>query len=121
MADNITLQPDIQLSPLSRYRNTRLYEDSSLGETYFGVWRPPEIIETLPVTIHIVKIEEVNRPDLISFRVYGNPTLFWVIALRNNLLLPLRDMKTGLSLSCPNVDDVMRALGTSFTDNPGTV
>lgn len=120
MANELTLQTDVTLSPLSRYRNTRLYEDSSLNKTYFGVWRPPEIIETLPLTVHIVKMEEVNRPDLIAYRVYGNPTLFWVIALRNNILLPLRDMTTGLSLSCPNIDDIMRALGTSFTDNPGT-
>lgn len=119
MAKDLTLQ-NIALSPLSRYRNTRLYEDKDLGQTYFGVWRAPEIIETLPITIHIVKIEELHRPDLIAYRVYGNPTLFWVIAIRNNLLLPLRDMKTGLSLSCPNIGDVTRALGTSFTDNPGT-
>ena len=121
MADDLTLQKDVHLAPLSRYRNTRLYDDSSLKKTYFGIWRPPTIVETLDSTIHIVTLEELNRPDLIAHRVYGNSTLFWVIAYRNGLLLPMRDMKTGLALVCPHIDDVMRALGTSFTDNPGTV
>lgn len=121
MAEDLTLTLERDLPVLSRYRNTRLYEDRDLGETYFGVWRPPSIVERNPVSIHVVKPEERYRPDLIAYRVYGNPSLFWAIAIRNNILLPMRDMENGQSLICPNLDDVMEAIGASHTNNPGTV
>jgi hypothetical protein len=119
MAD-LALQEQKDLPVMSRYRNTRLYEDQDLGETYFGTWRAPRIIEAKPVTVHRVKPEEINRPDLIAHRLYGNSSLFWVIALRNNLLLPLRDLAVGQALICPHLDDVTRALTAAFANNPGT-
>jgi len=120
MAENLTTADNINLPSLSRYRNTRVFDDRDLNQVYFGTWRVPKIIENKPVSIHRVKPEELNRPDLIAFRVYGNSTLFWVIAVRNNLLLPLRDMSVGQALVCPHLDDVMRAISSSFSNNPGT-
>jgi hypothetical protein len=119
--ENLSLKKGVTLPNLSRYRNSRIYEDSTLGKTYFGVWRPPKILEIKPVSIHVVTPEEINRPDLIAHRVYGNSSLFWVLAIRNNLLLPFRDITAGQSLVCPHLDDVMKAVSSSFSSNPGTV
>lgn len=114
----------IRLSPVSRYRNTRVYSDpearTGKTEVFFGVWRPPTIIESRPTVKHNVAPDEINRPDLISFRVYGNPDLFWVIALRNNWLLPILDIKAGQVLECPHLDDITAAFNSSFSGNPGT-
>jgi len=120
MAITIEPQGTLPLNPLSRYKNTRLYKDSDIGETYFGVWRSPNIIEKKPPTIYQVRPEEVNRPDLIAYRVYGNPTFFWAIAVRNAILLPMIEVVVGLTLLCPHIDDVLAAVSSSNTRNPGT-
>lgn len=93
---------------------------------FFGSWRPPQIIETKPPIRHKVTAEERTRPDLVSYRVYGDPTLFWAIAMRNNMLLPLTELAEFADdprkvLLCPQMDDVQRALQNSSSNNPGTV
>jgi hypothetical protein len=37
----------------------------------------------------------VNRPDILANDLYGDPDLFWVIALRNGLQDPIFDFKKG--------------------------
>lgn len=102
------------LSFRSRYRGTRLKFDRTgrlaEGRPFFGLWSPPVIIETKPTITHRVVSDEVTRPDLVSWRVYEDPTLFWVIALRNGFLLPITDMRPGQLLICPNIEDVMAGL-----------
>jgi len=114
---NKTLAP---IASSSRYRNTRLYKDLTLNKVYFGSWRPPNVIERLPSTIHIVVADEMNRPDLISFRVYSRSDLFWAIAMRNGVLMPITDLTKGQSLQCPHIEDVMSALGSSSSMSAGT-
>lgn len=80
------------------------------GRPFFGIWKPPRIVETKPTINHRVVSDEVNRPDLVSWRVYEDPSLFWVIALRNGLLLPITDMQIGQMLICPNIEDVQAGL-----------
>lgn len=115
----------IRLHPTSRYRNTRVYSDTKSSDdpttvVFFGTWRPPRIVETRPPIQHWVAPDEIHRPDLISFRVYGNPELFWAIAMRNNWMLPIADIQVGRMLLCPHLDDIQQALNSSFSTNPGT-
>ena len=112
-----TLSP---ISSSSRYRNTRLYRDMTMNQVYFGSWRPPKVIERLATTIHIVVADELHRPDLISFRIYSRSDLFWAIALRNGILMPITDLVQGQSLQCPHVEDVMSALGVASNLSAGT-
>jgi hypothetical protein len=112
-------QPDaVTLSPVSRYRNTRVLKDLTSRMIFFGVWRPPPIQTTLPEIIHMVTAEETGRPDLIAYRVYGNSSLFWAIALRNNIIFPLRDIRAGQRLFCPASEDVASALTRSGPRSP---
>lgn len=120
MATPISQTKSFGVPALSRYRNTRLYEDRDLAQTYFGVWRVPNIRATKPESIHRVSPDEKCRPDLIAFHVYGNPSLFWAIAIRNGILLPIRDITIGQVLVCPHLDDIMASLLASASNNPGT-
>jgi hypothetical protein len=117
---------EIRLDLLSRYRNTRPFQADFEGRgdkvVFFGTWRPPQIIETKPPIRHKVLVDEATRPDLISFRVYGDVTLFWAIAMRNNLLLPLVELQEFQQdprrvLLCPQMDDIQRALENSSASN----
>lgn len=121
---------EIRLDLLSRYRNTRVWQadfpDRGDKTVFFGTWRPPPIIETKPPIRHKVLAEEMFRVGLISYRVYGDPNLFWAIAMRNNLLLPLVEIQAFAMdprkvLLCPQLDDIHRALQNSSSTNPGTV
>lgn len=119
---------EVRLDLLSRYRNTRVFDATfPRGKVvFFGTWRPPPIVETKPPVRHKVSADERTRPDLIAFRVYGDPGLFWAIAMRNNLMFPLMDLAPFADdhrniLMCPQLDDVQRALQNSSSRTPGTV
>jgi len=116
---------EVQLSTRSRYRKTRLRKDSVSGTVFFGIWRPPEIIETKPSKKHRIQTDEVHDPGLIAHREYGDKTLFWAIAVRNNLMLPMVDIKTMVDsgnsiLFIPHIDDVTSALQRASPNSPGT-
>jgi hypothetical protein len=116
---------EVRISLRSRYRNTRVKKDAETGEVFFAIWRPPSIQETKPPKKHRIAPDELDRPDLIATREYGDPSLFWAIALRNNLILPFIDVRKRLSegrhiLIIPHIDDVMAALQNSSPTSPGT-
>jgi hypothetical protein len=114
---------EVSLSLRSRYRNTRVRKDPTTGHVFFGVWRAPPVTETKPSKKHMIAPDEVYRPDLIAYREYGDASLFWAIAVRNNILFPMLDLKnfllTNNALVIPHVDDVMSALQRSSPKSPG--
>lgn len=114
---------EVSLSLRSRYRNTRVRKDPSTGHVFFGTWRAPPITETKPSKKHMISPDEIHRPDLISYREYGDVSLFWAIAVRNNILCPILELRNFLlnnnALIIPHIDDVMSALQRSSPKSPG--
>lgn len=110
----------VPISSSSRYRRTRIYKDMDLNQVYFGTWRVPDVTERLATTIHVVAPDEIRRLDLVSYRVYKRADLFWAIAIRNGILLPMIDVQVGQSLICPHIEDVMAALGSASALSNGT-
>lgn len=49
----------------------------------------------LDVTIQLNDERYVNRPDILANDIYGDPDLFWVIAVRNGLQDPIFDFRKG--------------------------
>lgn len=94
----------------SRYRNTLVHRFSGTNKPYFDLWDPPKIKETKSPSIIRVTARYVRRPDLVAYDVYGDVNLYWVIALRNNIMLPIRDLIIGSVLICPAIEDVMAGL-----------
>lgn len=66
---------------------------------YWELFIPPEIPSSDSDTVHVVGAGE--RIDNISYKYYGTPLLWWVIAERNNIDLPLADLRQGLELTIP--------------------
>ena len=50
--------------------------------------------------------EDLMRPDLISQKVYGTVTFWWVICLTNGIANPLTDLSVGQQLEIPNILDI---------------
>ena len=48
-----------------------------------------------------IQSDEVGRPDLISFREYGNVGLWWLIMKINGIIDPF-DLAPGTQLAIPN-------------------
>jgi len=43
-----------------------------------------------------------NRPDLLANDLYGDPDMFWIIAVRNGLQDPVFDFKAGERYTIPH-------------------
>jgi hypothetical protein len=55
---------------------------------------------------HRVSEEEIARPDLISYRLYGTHVYWWIICLVNAMSNPLMDLEVGDVLTIPNLLDI---------------
>lgn len=53
-----------------------------------------------------VASQDVKRPDLISFKLYGIIDYWWVICLVNNIDSPLEDIAVGTILTIPSKVDI---------------
>jgi hypothetical protein len=53
----------------------------------------------------------VNRPDTISFDVYGNAKYWWIIAMANDVLDPFIDFYKGRELRIPEFNAFKKELG----------
>lgn len=54
-----------------------------------------------------------NRPDLLSFDLYGSPSLWWVFAARNPNVLkdPVFDFVSGQRIYIPTKESLVASLG----------
>lgn len=98
----------------SRYVNTPIFQDvnsdGTLSNTFFvGTWEFDEVPNSPDDTFFTVDAAHVGRLDLIAFRAYGNPRLWWVIA-HKNLIFDQRSIKTGTVLRIPTRSTVQRIL-----------
>ena len=49
---------------------------------------------------------DLQVPDLISYKVYGEERFWWVICLVNNVFNIASDLQVGMLLQIPNVLDI---------------
>ena len=49
---------------------------------------------------------DILRPDLISYRIYGSVTYFWIILFVNNIQNPFTGLVIGNLLTIPDMTDI---------------
>lgn len=101
---------------MARFSNFNRYTNGIITTTRnnqrFLVLRPSLNLEPGASDTFVTITEEyVNRPDLISFRVYGDRRLWWVIYEFNNIRDPFFDLGLGQILRIPARDRVIEAIG----------
>ena len=76
------------------YDQTSPYAFTPISRRYLIYYVHRSVLpHNLDTVIRLVDERYVNRPDLLAFDVYGDPDLFWVIAVRNGLQDPVFDFK----------------------------
>lgn len=48
------------------------------------------------------------RPDLISYKFFGNFNLGWLIAIHNDMLDPIFEFESGKEIKIPSIDQYFR-------------
>lgn len=78
----------------------------------FYDWRMK--FETLDLQFETFLISEekyVNRPDAISYNVYGNSKYWWIIAMANDIKDPFFEFHKGRKLKIPDLQLFKREIG----------
>lgn len=89
----------------SRYATTPVITDRDKERNYIR-----ERIDTSPhYEDYYYPVKPTDRVDLLAYRLYGRPDLWWVIADYNDLRFPLI-LPEGIVLRCPSYEHLMNDL-----------
>lgn len=101
------VETDTSNSTLSRYKNKRII--TLFDNTTFIEFIRKSMLYT-PVApedqYYFTPAGKKNRPDLLSYELYGTPIFYWVILSNNNLVSPLQ-MKTNITLRVPSLSNIV--------------
>jgi hypothetical protein len=90
-----------------------MYSDTDQSNGYLGVmtWRniPVEVDDIL----FTVTASYTNRPDLLAYDIYQDPSLWWVFSARNPSVLkdPIFDLVPGVQIYLPKLSSMKKTLG----------
>jgi hypothetical protein len=102
----VVIQPGSWLERVELER----FEDGVVTWTRFDV---PEFSEREGDVI--VTLDNDEPPDMLALRYYGNPRLWWVIAVANDIFCPILQFTQGTTLRIPDATYVLSQIGT---ENP---
>lgn len=92
------------------HKFTSRYRATPVKDFYLDLWVEIEIGESADDLLIELDAKYDERPDLLSFDLYGTPRLWWVFAVRNpdTLIDPLGDFKSGIIIYAPTRSAVER-------------
>lgn len=61
---------------------------------------------TRPITYYKINEGDIQRPDLVCNRIYGNMQYFWVLMKFNQIDDIWNDLTAGDIIKCPNALDI---------------
>lgn len=101
---------EIQIPFTSRFKKTPVFEKD--GKVFYGLWVPPEIkMDGNEKEIEIDR--DFGNLDLIAHREYGDRSLYWAIALVNNIKDIESTIKPGMKIKIPKRNNINSALTDS--------
>jgi hypothetical protein len=84
-------------------KDTSQYLSTPVKNWYLDLWVPRSVPKNEFDKIVKIPPEYDQRPDLMAYKEYGTPKLWWVFAVRNPDLLidPINDFVSGLEIYIP--------------------
>ena len=89
----------------SRYSNLDAVVDED-GNSYLTSQVKREIVESSQDSFYTVESECENRMDLVSYKFYNTPYLWWAIAIMNHIKNPMR-LDVGVILRIPPLNHIV--------------
>lgn len=88
----------VELPPYSMFATTPVYEVES--DVVFGLMKDV-IVPDASDDLFTVPPGAENRLDSISYKFYGTPSLWWVLARVNNIADPLTGVEANATIRIP--------------------
>lgn len=89
---------------MTAYRNDSFLKNALMRDPIFlGMNQLPKIASHPSDEPYIIDPAYDQRPDLLSYRLYGSSRLWWIFAIRNpdEIIDPIRDFTTGKHIMLP--------------------
>lgn len=95
------------------YSSKSPYYKTSLTGGYLDVVSFRNITSHSDDPIFVVDAKYTNRPDLLSYDLYGDSNLWWVFAVRNKDVIkdPIYDLVAGVQIYIPRLSNLQTDLG----------
>ncbi len=99
---------EVRLPFSSRFQRTPLF--TLTGRTFFGLWMKPNIVLDGDEKIITVSADQSGQLDLLAEIEYQDRTLFWAIAVVNDIRHPPDEVLAGVELIIPKIENIRVAL-----------
>ena len=99
--------PKDRASLPSRYGFTPIFFDDDTESYLIGTWEAKSLSPDPTDQLYILEEDEVGRPDLVSYRFYKTPRLYWFVLHINDIIDPYEEMYAGMVLRIPALQRVM--------------
>ena len=98
---------------MANYNKYSPYADTPSNSQYLELLTIRPIPAESDDFIYTIENQYENRPDLLSYDLYGTPKLWWVFLQRNMDVLkdPIYDFKPGTKIKLPKKSNLNRYLG----------
>ncbi len=90
-----------------RFRNTWAFKESK-GQFFLGTFTPTDIPLDPTDHLYVVEAGDVGRPDVIAYKIYKTPELYWVILWINSISDPFEGIFVGMTLRLPTLIRLMK-------------
>jgi hypothetical protein len=95
------------------YQNSSPYADTQQTSWFLSNMTYRDIPRDGTDTLKVLESRYNNRPDLLSYDLYGTPNYWWVFMIVNpdRIKDPIYDFKTGTVVFCPTASRLTQILG----------
>lgn len=106
-----------RMQKMSRYGKLKRYTNED-GKSYIETPRKFVIKESTKDIFYSVEKGYENRLDLISYKFYNSPFLWWAIASMNHIDNPMK-VEAGMVLRIPSMSSIYSSGGILTMDEEG--
>jgi len=94
----------VNISRLSRYASSDVFNAG--GSLILNTFDVSLYSSTGDEQYYEVKSEDENRLELIAYKLYGDATLWWLLAYANGIIDPFTEISIGTRLLIPRKEEV---------------
>jgi hypothetical protein len=94
---------------MSRYTRSNFYDKvntDNIIEFDFISQKIKNFKVKRPVQYYVIKIQDIQRPDMLSLKLYGSMDYWWFIGITNQIYDWWNDIVPGNVISYPDIRDI---------------